>query len=518
MFWNYFMKKQVIPLIVTTLFALALTVSSAWAQAPGLEEATWTAAYWNNVDFSGPPVLTRTETAVNHRWDHGSPDPAINPDRFSARWTTTVELEEGLYRFTTISDDGVRVWVGGEQIIDNWTVHAEQVDAATVSLPAGVYEIVIEYFENTGIATMIFNWERLDEAVDCGARYVVQAGDWLSRIARQCGVSVARLLTANPQVTNPSAIWPGLVLVIPDPEVTATLRFNLNFRPVPTTNSRPMGVIPAGTAVPVVGRNQAGDWLLVTYQGQRGWIARWLVIVDGRLADVPLVPVGDPVAVPEQAQEAVFIRQPGPGSRVTSPVRVSGISDPAQHQTITVRLLLADGTVIAQEPASINAPLGQRGEYQVDLPFTIIGEQQAFVQALIRSTRDGRIIHLNSTGITIAEGGAEEIRTVNLQPARVTIHRPAPNTTISGGVATVTGFGRASFEQNLVVEVHDEQGNVVGSAPVQVQSPELGQPGSFSVTVSYTVATAGPGRIVVRDPSAAFGGDILSTGINWHFS
>jgi hypothetical protein len=71
----------------------------------------------------------------------------------------------------------------------------------------------------------------------------------------------------------------------------------------------------------------------------------------------------------------------------------------------------------------------------------------------------------------------------------------------------VEGFGLASFEQTLVVEVQDENGVVVGSEPVMVQAPDLGFPGPFSVDVPYTVSQSGAGRIAVRDISPAHGSD-----------
>ncbi len=73
---------------------------------------------------------------------------------------------------------------------------------------------------------------------------------------------------------------------------------------------------------------------------------------------------------------------------------------------------------------------------------------------------------------------------------------------------SVEGFGLASFEQTLVIEVYDEMGALVGQQPVTVESAEMGQYGPFHGEVSYQVETAGAGRVVVRDPSPAFGGDV----------
>jgi hypothetical protein len=123
--------------------------------------------------------------------------------------------------------------------------------------------------------------------------------------------------------------------------VTATTLPNLNFRPQPALTTTPIGVVPAGTTVPVLGRDQAGEWLLVSYGGERGWIAGWLASVDGSLANVP---VATATGQFPRASEAITIAAPGPGSRVTSPLRVAGSADPAQHQEIEVRLLLEDGS------------------------------------------------------------------------------------------------------------------------------------------------------------------------------
>jgi hypothetical protein len=83
-----------------------------------------------------------------------------------------------------------------------------------------------------------------------------------------------------------------------------------------------------------------------------------------------------------------------------------------------VRLLLDDGTVLAEEPAQIDAGLGRRGPYQVAVPFTISGERQAFIQVFISSPRDGRTVQLNSVGLIIADSGPEEI--VRVDPHRHT--------------------------------------------------------------------------------------------------
>ncbi len=47
--------------------------------------------------------------------------------------------------------------------------------------------------------------------------------------------------------------------------------------------------MPGSVSTVVEGRNNEGDWLLITYQGQRGWVAGWYCTVDGDINQLPIV-------------------------------------------------------------------------------------------------------------------------------------------------------------------------------------------------------------------------------------
>ncbi len=214
------------------------------------------------------------------------------------------------------------------------------------------------------------------------------------------------------------------------------------------------------------------------------------------------------VGLPERPDEVILILEPGPGSRVLSPIRVRGEADPTFEQTLVVRLVTADGTELALEPTTIQADIGTRGPFEVEIPFTVSGEQNAFIQVFAESPRDGGITHLSSVGVTLADSGAANIVPVTPQPERIAIFEPAPGDVIRGGTVHIEGVALASFEQTLVVDIMDVDGNYVGRGTITVDAPELGQPGTFSVDVPYEVTSEGPGRIVVRDPSQAFNGTV----------
>jgi hypothetical protein len=123
-----------------------------------------TGAYFDNADFTNLK-LVRTDATVNFDWGGGSPDASIGADTFSVRWTGKVQpLYTETYTFYTTSDDGVRLWVNGQQIINNWTDHAPTENSGTIALSAGQqYDIRMDMFENGGGATAKLSWSSATE-------------------------------------------------------------------------------------------------------------------------------------------------------------------------------------------------------------------------------------------------------------------------------------------------------------------------------------------------------------------
>jgi YVTN family beta-propeller protein len=119
-------------------------------------------AYFNNMALSGAPALQRIE-AINFGWAGSSPGPGINADQFSVRWTGRIEASgTGAYRFQTASNDGVRVWINGALLIDNWTNHSttNNNSPAITLVKNQRYSITMEFYDNTGPAVARLRWQR----------------------------------------------------------------------------------------------------------------------------------------------------------------------------------------------------------------------------------------------------------------------------------------------------------------------------------------------------------------------
>ena len=115
--------------------------------------------YFDNADLTNPR-LTRVDPTVNFEWGAGSPAPVIGADTFSVRWAGQVQAQfTETYRFYTRTDDGVRLWVNGRLLIDDWNHHAVTERAESIALEAGrKYSLKLEYFENGGNATARLLW------------------------------------------------------------------------------------------------------------------------------------------------------------------------------------------------------------------------------------------------------------------------------------------------------------------------------------------------------------------------
>jgi mono/diheme cytochrome c family protein len=116
--------------------------------------------YYNNLEMSGQPVLTRIEN-VNFTWDD-SPAPGVNPDNFSIRWTGQIEpTVTGSYYLQTKANDRIRLWLNGTQLIDRWGANGTYTDTtAAVQLVAGTrYAIVVEYADVKTKAIAKLSWQ-----------------------------------------------------------------------------------------------------------------------------------------------------------------------------------------------------------------------------------------------------------------------------------------------------------------------------------------------------------------------
>ena len=123
----------------------------------------WRAAYFPNKTLTGTPALVRSDPNILFDWSTGSPAPGLPSDGFSVCWTRDHYFDEGRYTFWVEVDDGVRFYLDGRLLINEWHAAAGARYKVTVELTRGIHNLRLEYFEETGQARIRFWWERRPE-------------------------------------------------------------------------------------------------------------------------------------------------------------------------------------------------------------------------------------------------------------------------------------------------------------------------------------------------------------------
>ena len=298
-------------------------------------DSSWRGEYYNNKNLSGSPALVRNDANIAFNWGNGSPAQGINADNFSVRWTRTVNLSPGHYQFTTTTDDGVDLWVNGQQIINAWHDNKPQENAGSIYLPGGSVEIRMEYYENAGGAranlsrtllgsspetptpapqptqpTATVVNARLNVRKGPGTAFaivqVLGQGDRLTLLARnewntwvqvrtpnglvgwvyapllQTNVPIASLPLAGGSGGSPNGSAPTATL--------SNAAYVLNVRSGPGTNFESFAKILRGQQVHMLGRNASGTWIKVQLEdGRQGWSSAAYLVSNTPFANLPVV-------------------------------------------------------------------------------------------------------------------------------------------------------------------------------------------------------------------------------------
>jgi hypothetical protein len=122
----------------------------------------WTGEYFNSRDMQKTPALVRTDSVIDFDWRWEAPTAGLPADQFAIRWTGTFHFDQGKYRFTTTTDDGVRLYVDDRLILDSW-YPMRGTRYVTVSLGPGEHVVKVEYFEAMQAAKARVQWLRLSD-------------------------------------------------------------------------------------------------------------------------------------------------------------------------------------------------------------------------------------------------------------------------------------------------------------------------------------------------------------------
>ena len=144
----------------TLLIDANRSVAADYAAIPTPASNAWYGEYFNNLTLAGDPVMVRNDPSLNFSWGNTSPAEPVAVD-FSVRWTQSLSLTAGIYRFSLTHDDGMRLWIDGVLHADEWESCC-RTDTVDVPLAAGSRTIVVEFVDLYGAAQAALAWEKLE--------------------------------------------------------------------------------------------------------------------------------------------------------------------------------------------------------------------------------------------------------------------------------------------------------------------------------------------------------------------
>ena len=292
---------------------------------PVVTPGVWVAEYYSNPTLSGAPAAILSQySPPAHYWATSAPLGSLPVDYFSIRWISSQYLAAGTYRFSALADDGVRVVVDGVRVIDEFHSASGITYTGDIALAAGLHTIGVEYYEAEGLAFLTLSFGQIVPAApptaatapvtasalnvreaptcDCPVLTRVYAGQtypvmgrnrdaswWQINVQGVIGWVFARFVSVTNAgavpITDDSAVAP-----YPPTGFTVTARYTSAIRAHAGGREAYLGRLPAGASAALLGRNAAGTWWHIEYDGVPGWvIAAALRLPPG--VDVRLLPI-----------------------------------------------------------------------------------------------------------------------------------------------------------------------------------------------------------------------------------
>jgi beta-glucosidase len=137
-------------------------ISSAYLSHTGNNGKTagLKAEYFTTLVPDNKPILTRTDNQINFNWTLYSPDPLLQADHYSVRWTGQLTADQtGKYKIGLDGNDGYRLYINNRLLIDNWKKQTYSTQLETYDFEKGkAYDIRVEFYESLGNAHIHLVW------------------------------------------------------------------------------------------------------------------------------------------------------------------------------------------------------------------------------------------------------------------------------------------------------------------------------------------------------------------------
>lgn len=142
---------------VVLIAQLSLFVSPVFACEPLVEE--FCVDFYQGINLDEKPRLRGKTFKIKYDWGLRRPGNRVPHDNFSAQWRGKFEFKKGAYEFRVHADEGIRLLIDGQPVIDHWQDGKGVAYSAKIPLDAGMHLIEVEYFDGAGNAYLEVDWQ-----------------------------------------------------------------------------------------------------------------------------------------------------------------------------------------------------------------------------------------------------------------------------------------------------------------------------------------------------------------------
>ncbi|GAB3953753.1 PA14 domain-containing protein [Spirosoma harenae] len=211
---------------ITLLLAVFLWLTShpIWSQQ-GLK-----GEYYVGTDFKRK-ILTRIDPKLSFDWSAGSPARGIPHSYYSVRWTGKLLAPvSGAYKFYATVDDGIRVWVDNELVMESWQLNDSNHYTGTITLKAGqLYDLRVDYFNDMMGGELQLFWQRPDKKTIYIDRFIrsgelIPAKYFFQKAMPEERFTLVRESNPPINVVPPAKVIPKSIKTIPQKRPTLTVK------------------------------------------------------------------------------------------------------------------------------------------------------------------------------------------------------------------------------------------------------------------------------------------------------
>lgn len=274
---------------LVVLMSFLLVINEAWAQksASATRSGSGLKAGLKGEYFNGPnferKVMTRTDTQIDFNWNWESPGPGVQREYFSVRWTGKLYAPTtGKYRFSATVDDGVRVWVNGRKVIDEWRKQDDSQFIGEIALNGHQqYDLKVEYYNDWKGSVISVFWETPEDRSLLSftskphqvipAKYLFSKPERVAPVAarptpiRALAVPPASRSLSNPPAPQPATLKPGQTPAKRRTESSLALAGTPVQKPVSVAAVAPPLTVPPDPADQPFGNLNAGQTVVLRH-------------------------------------------------------------------------------------------------------------------------------------------------------------------------------------------------------------------------------------------------------------